>query len=389
MRIIVWYNSCVRKGAKIILISMIALVFAVAVVAVSFVVAIFANVDKCAKGQYKRLDLLNKTYVSGEYEPVQEQDFCDFDLQSAIDGGAKLIDLQFLATHNSYKKEKSSTEKLFSKFSKELDGGNYYFENITDQLNVGIRSFEFDIFCRRQKSGVSFHSFHIGGLDMSSNAFDFSACLEEINLWSKANPNHLPLTIIIELKNRGGMYPYVPIEGKDLDDFDNLLKRKITNLYTPSQAFEGYENLNEMRAVEDSPSLAETMGKVLFILHRGDLTDDYINLDKEYKSQAMFPSGYFWWDETIGKHQFVIINNHGYFEHSTEENGGRKHGYLFRIMIDDESGGIPDQETINQALLTGATICSTNHPPLLNARHDYSSISFVPNGKTVRLAPKV
>lgn len=94
---------------------------------VSFIGAIFPNVDKCTKGQYKRLNVLNKTYVSGEYEPVCEQNFCDFELQYAIDKGAKLIDLQFLATHNSYKKEKSNTEKLFSKFSKELERGNYGF----------------------------------------------------------------------------------------------------------------------------------------------------------------------------------------------------------------------------------------------------------------------
>lgn len=384
-----WYNFRVKKGAKILLISIISIIFAVAVVMVSFVGAIFSNVDKCTKEQYKRLNMLNKTYVSGEYEPVCEQNFCDFDLQNAIDGGAKLIDLQFLATHNSYKKEKSNTEKLFSKFSKELERGNYGFENITDQLNVGIRSFEFDIFCRRKRNGVNFHSFHIGGLDMSSNAFDFSACLEEINLWSTSNPNHLPITIIIELKERGGMYPYVPVETRDIQEFDALLKDKINNLYTPVQAFEGYENLNEMRAVKDSPSLAETMGKVMFILHRGNLTEDYIKLDEEYKSQAMFPSCFYWWDKIVGKHQFVIINNHGYFEQSTEENGGRKHGYLFRIMLDGESHGIPNQETINQAILTGATICSTNRPPRKNSADDYSSITFAPNGKTVRLAPNV
>ncbi len=382
------YNFYMKKVAKILLVSIIAFVFAVAIVAVSFVGAIFSNVDKCTKEQFKRLNLLNKTYVSGDYTPVCEQNFCDFDLQQTIDNGAKLIDLQFIATHNSYKKEKSNTEKLFSKFSTELKNGNYAFENITDQLNVGIRSFEFDIFCKRKRNGVSFHSFHIGGLDMSSNAFDFSACLEEINLWSKSNPNHLPITIIIELKERGGMYPYVPVEARDIEDFDALLKNKITNLYTPAQAFEGYKNLNEMRAVEDSPTLAETMSKVLFILHRGNLTEDYIKLDEGYKSQAMFPSGFYWWDEAVGEHQFVIINNHGYFEHSTEENGGRKHGYLFRIMLDDESRYIPNQENINQALLTGATICSTNRPPRLNNIEGYSSITFAPNGKTVRLAPK-
>lgn len=346
---------------------------------------VFADVNRSVKQQSERLEGLKAMYSEGGFTRVNEQNFCDFDLNLALQNDLKLIDLQFLGTHNSYKKEKSALEKMFAAFSKDLRQGNYAFETPTDQLNAGIRSFEFDLFCRQRKNGVTFHSFHIGYADMSSNAFDFKTCLEEINLWSVNNPNHLPITIILELKEKGGAYPYSTIERQHLADLDKLIKAEMSTLYTPAQAFEGYDNLNEMRACWDSPSLKETMGKVLFILHPTKLMQDYISLDTSFCTQAMFPAAYFWWDKAVGLNSFVIINNHGAAEGSIDENGGRKNGYLFRIMLEDSINGNAMSQQIESAIATGATICSTNLPPLLKPKDGYISVSFAENGKTVRL----
>ena len=366
-----------------------AVVGAFCLIIVSFFAATFAAVNKSVDIQQKRLEHLRTSYQSGNFKAVEESDFCDFDLSKALEKDVKLIDLQFLATHNSYKKEKTVLEKFYAKFSKGLSECNYYFESLTDQLNAGIRSFEYDLFYRQRKSSVSFHSFHIGYADMSSNAFDFSACLEELDLWSQNNPNHLPITVILELKENGGAYPYKTITKNQLSDLDKLIKDKIKNLYTPSQAMKGYTNLNDMRANEASPSLKETMGKVLFILHPGKLTKDYVALDKTYKTQAMFPSAYFWWDKAVGANSFVIINNHGVSESSIDENGGRKNKYLFRIMIDSAACPMPDMDEILSAIATGATICSTNKPPRFNGTEQNISILFAPYNRTVRLVEDV
>ncbi|MDE5601488.1 MAG: hypothetical protein K2J16_03215, partial [Clostridia bacterium] len=359
------------KGVRTVLIIFGVIVGAFCLILVSFFASTFAAVNKSVDVQHKRLESLRDSYQSGNFKAVDESDFCNFDISKALDKDIKLIDLQFLATHNSYKKEKTGLEKFYAKFSKGLREGNYHFESLTDQLNVGIRSFEYDLFYRRQKSGVSFHSFHIGYADMSSNAFDFSACLEELDLWSQNNPNHLPITVILELKENGGAYPYKTITKNQLSDLDELLKDKIKNLYTPSKAMKGYSDLNEMRANEDSPSLKETIGKVLFILHPSKLTKDYIALDESLKTQAMFPSAYFWWDKDVGASSFVIINNHGVGEGSIDENGGRKNKYLFRIMLDSEARPMPDKDEVLMAIATGATICSTNRPPRLTDTEYY------------------
>ncbi|MDE6060806.1 MAG: hypothetical protein K2G31_04990, partial [Clostridia bacterium] len=345
------------KGLRTFLIISGVIVGVFCVILVSFFAATFAAVNESVEAQQKRVEQLRASYQSGNFTAVNESDFCDFDLTEALEKDVKLIDLQFLATHNSYKKEKTGLEKFYAKFSKGLREGNYYYESLTDQLNAGIRSFEYDLFYRRQKSDVSFHSFHIGYADMSSNAFDFSVCLEELDLWSQNNPNHLPITVIIELKERGGAYPYQTISKNQLSDLDELIKDKIKNLYTPSQAMNGYINLNEMRANGASPSLKETMGKVLFILHPGKLTKDYVALDESMKTQAMFPSAYFWWDRDVDiVNSFVIINNHGAGEGSIDENGGRKDSYLFRIMLDTEAYPSPSADEVLRAIATGATI---------------------------------
>lgn len=379
------YNRLMSKGLKLFLINVGVIMGVVCLIIAYVFTATFVAVNKNVDMQLKRLDDLRELYQSDDFKPVNEANFCDFDLAMALENDVKLIDLQFLATHNSYKKEKTGLEKFYSKFSKDLREGDYYFESLTDQLNAGIRSFEYDLFYSKQKSNVSFHSFHIGYVDMSSNAFDFSTCLEELDLWSQNNPNHLPVTVILELKESGEAYPFKTITEGQLSDLDKLLKDKIKNLYTPSQAMKGYTSLNEMRANDASPSLKETMGKVLFILHPGKLTKDYVGLDETLRTQAMFPSAYFWWEKDVGASSFVIINNHGAEEGSTDENGGRKNKYFFRIMLESGACPSPDTDQILSAIATGATICSTNRPPRLHDTEEYNSIYFAPDNKTVRL----
>lgn len=377
------------KRVKAILITAIVIVGVAAIFLIAIFGATFANINSCISEQHKRLENLRALYENGTFSRVDEHKFCDFDLDKAVNGDIKLVDVQFLGTHNSYKREKSPLEKFYGKFSRDLAEGNYAFETPTDQLNAGIRSMEFDLYCKTDKDRVTFHSFHIGYADMSSNAFDFAACLDEINLWSVNNPNHLPVTVIIELKERGEMFPYKTVGKEQLGQLDALIKDRISNLYTPSQAFAGYENLNEMRAYDDSPTLKETMGKVLFILHRGEQTENYIRMDETYQMQSMFPSGYFWFDNVVGKHQFVIINNHGYYEGTIEECGGRKNGYFFRIMLDSVTTAKPSMDDVLGAIATGANICSTNRPPRLSVFEGYESVYFAPDGKTVKLVDGV
>lgn len=377
------------KGLKAFLVFCIVLVCVAAAVVTAFFAATFAGVNADVKAQRRRLERLRAAYESGDYICADEQKFCDFNLESALQQNIKLIDLQFLATHNSYKKEKTDLEKFYAKFSEGLKSGNYSYEPLTDQLNAGIRSLEYDLFYREHKDGVSFHSFHIGYADMSSNAFDFAACLEELDLWSRHNPNHLPVTVILELKERGGAYPYKTVAKKQLGALDALLKEKISDLYAPSKALKGYADLNDMRAVEDSPSLKETMGKIIFILHRGSLTEDYVNMDEGFKTQAMFPSAYSWRDKAVGKQSFVIINNHGVDEGSIDENGGRKNKYLFRVMIDDETNPNPSLNDVLRVVASDATICSTNRPPRLNPLNGYECVAFSSDGKTVKLVQDV
>ncbi len=379
-----------NKRIKIALITCGIILGVFAIVASGIFGATFANVEKCIRDQRQRISDLKAQYSSGDFININEQSFCDFNIEAALQNDVKLVDVQFLGTHNSYKKEKSTLEKFYSKLSADLAEGNYDFETPTEQLNAGVRSMEFDLFGKKNRSGVTFHSFHIGYADMSSTSFDFAMCLEELDLWSLNHPDHLPITIILEPKERGGAFPYLPIKDEWLDDLDALIKSKITNLFTPSQAFEGYKNINEMRASKDSPTLKETMGKIIFILHPSSFSETYIDLDRTYKTQAMFPSGYFWWDKTVAEQQFVIINNHGYYNKDIDECGGRINEYLVRIMLDNGVSDIPDKELVQKMLTaTNATICSTNHPPRIHPKKGYENIYFAKENKTVKLIDSV
>lgn len=55
--------------------------------------------------QLDRIEQLEKDYKSGNYSKVDENSFCDFDLDKACADGVKYNEVSFLGTHNSYQKE--------------------------------------------------------------------------------------------------------------------------------------------------------------------------------------------------------------------------------------------------------------------------------------------
>ncbi|WP_419834326.1 Ca2+-dependent phosphoinositide-specific phospholipase C [Endozoicomonas atrinae] len=44
---------------------------------------------------------------------------------------------------------------------------------------------------------------HIQDLDYESTCYTFISCLTEIKTWSDNNPDHLPITVLVEAKDEG------------------------------------------------------------------------------------------------------------------------------------------------------------------------------------------
>ena len=317
--------------------------------------------------QTERIERLEKNYESGNYTRVDENSFCDFDLEKACADGVKYNEVSFLGTHNSYQKEcVPARQKLFKDASTVTFGlvkaekANFSADYLTDQLNLGIRSVELDVETVVKDGEVSFVCSHAPVLDMPTHCYNFALALKEIKLWSDANPNHLPVTIIIEPKK-------VFIPDKNMRYFTcnyaNILGEQAKEIFgetliTPADMIGSHPSLKEMREADDWMTLDETRGHVMLLLHDTTVTDEYIAQDKSIKTQAMFPMlRYDSRDKDYAS--FLLINKAKDIQSQADEVLGKK---LIVRTRSDNFGSYKESES-QIALTSGAQIVSTDYPP--------------------------
>lgn len=259
--------------------------------------ASFAQVDKNFELQNEHLAYLENEFYA-DYTPCDESKIADFDIEKAVSDGVKYNEVAFIGTHNSYKL--ASTEeyaRLYSALSDmtfglvDADNALFNMDTLTEQLELGLRSLEIDIETVVDKDDISFTVCHDPILDNTSSCYDFEKAIEEVKMWSDANPGHLPVTIIVEPKQ--GLLPVNGMRNFNLEyakALDGLLREKLGDtLLTPKEMMGDYESFKAMREADGWLSLGDTLGKVLVLLHDTGVTDAYIRQDTSIKSQAMFP----------------------------------------------------------------------------------------------------
>ncbi len=264
--------------------------------------AIFpANSDRLEQDiteQTERIAQLEKDYSDGKITQLNEDDFYYGDLNKDLADGIKFNELRFIGTHNSYQTASTDEYKnLYGNLSDATFGivnaqkAEFASETLTDQLNCGIRSLEMDIETFDRNGNISFTCMHAPKIDMTTSCYDFGLAMKEIKMWSDNNPNHLPITIIIEPKS--GFLPLEDMEPFNLEyalALDETLKEALGNkLFTPSDMLRQHENFKAMREADDWCKASDMLGKVLILLHDCDVTEDYISVDNSIKTQAMFP----------------------------------------------------------------------------------------------------
>jgi len=324
--------------------------------------------DKKAFGQAQRehLAALEAAYRRPDYAPPDEASMTGFDAGAKRD--ARLNEVRFLGTHNSYKAYNPSAEKLMQRLIAPLrlaEGRewSYGFEPLCDQFDKGIRSIELDVM--REKDG--FRCAHIPVVDVASNCPDFALALEEIALWSGAHPGHLPFTVLIEAKDTllsGGMV----FHRFNLDDV--LLLDKLAadafgeRLYTPAEMLGEHEDFLQLRAADDYPALSDLLGKIIVIYHyAGATTEAYVAHDPTLRTQRMFPSigqwAYYGNEGLDDSYACFLIDNWSdspYMEENT-----RVKNMLVRTRVDVFPWRGDAWEA--QAMSTGAFILTTDFPP--------------------------
>jgi hypothetical protein len=316
--------------------------------------------------------------------------------QTTQDAQVRLNQIQVIGTHNSYHAGFAPSEaKLMQQVNpKAFEALDYKHPPLDTQLQSGVRQLEIDVYADAKGDRFAhpaitqmvakanlpadpeldpnhdfdqpgFKVMHVVGIDQRSSCKTLVVCLTTVRNWSLAHPKHLPLFLLIETKyDKPGAAPRtyaVPTEPFTAAVFD-ALDAEIRSVFpdkeiiTPDQIRGQHATLPEAIAANSWPTLAESRGKVMFLMDQASMTEIYTESHPALRGRILFTNA------TPGTPEAAFV----------EENSGTpatidalvKQGYLVRTRADEPTADARNNNTTmrERALSTGAQMLSTDYP---------------------------
>ena len=344
----------------------------------------------------------------------------DADPHSEQDLLLRMNEIQVLGTHNSYhiQPRDSILEALATLDSQETaDSLEYTALPLKEQFDRGVRQIELDIFAdpdgglyaTRQGlrvvgddpvSGIpeldepGLKVLHTQDLDFETHCLTFIACLTSLKEWSDTNPEHVPITVMVEAKEEAVDNPIavaleftVPLEFRpdDLADLDNEILEvfPVTQLITPDDVRGEHDTLEEAVLNGGWLTLAQARGRIMFtFLNRSAALDHYIDGHPSLRGRVMFTNS----DQGDPEAAWFNVNN--------AQNDGQRirelvaAGYMVRTRADEptQHAREDDRSLQEAAFASGGQFVSTDYVvPNPDFGTDYSAV--VPGGYVARCNP--
>ncbi|NNL66094.1 MAG: hypothetical protein HKP30_07630 [Myxococcales bacterium] len=212
----------------------------------------------------------------------------------------RMNELQVIGSHNSYHVEPvPELIDLFLMFDPEAIAWEYTHPPLAFQFEAqGIRQIELDVFAdpdgglyanRIALSLIGqpiesnepaldepgFKVLHVQHADFDTTCLTFVACLEQVKAWSDANPDHLPIMILVEAKDEGFFEPVLPpvveIDAARFRELDAEILSVFPEerILLPDDVRRGYATLEEAVLDRGWPTVGKVRGKVIFALDNG------------------------------------------------------------------------------------------------------------------------
>ena len=330
------------------------------------------------------------------------------------DSCMRLNHVQVLGTHNSYH---IRPRPPLLQFIGSIDpvaaaSMEYTHRPLDEQLGLlGIRQVELDVFAdpngglfalplgalvfpnpdpiKPELLAPGFKVLHTQDIDFETTCLTFVSCLQTLKTWSDANPNHLPLMVLVETMDDPLIVPPgvlppglpppvvpVPFGAEELDEIDATIRSVFADdeLVTPDDVRGDRATLEQAVLKDGWPTLNESRGRLLFALddtdHRRDL---YIAGHPSLEGRVMFTSS----PPGSPEAAFVKVNqplgNEAYISALVAA------GYIVRTRADENTleARIPLTARRDAALASGAQFVSTDYP---EPDPDFSTGYFVQVG---------
>lgn len=236
----------------------------------------------------------------------------------------RLNHLQVLGTHNSYHVEPPA--EVLAALGDRGTGLRYTHRPLAQQLSgLGIRKLEIDVYADPEGGRYAepaalrlapslsagwpadalrapgFKVLHVHDVDVVSRCPTLRACLREVRDWSRAHPRHVPLMVMIELKDTPlkepradiGAVPPLPIDGAQLDALDREIRDVFPRegLLMPDDVRGKHATLRDAIATDGWPRLRDARGKVLFAMdNTGHHRDLYLRDRPSLEGRVLFVS---------------------------------------------------------------------------------------------------
>ena len=230
--------------------------------------------------------------------------------------------------------------------------------------------------------------FHIQDIDFRSSCLQFNDCLQQIAEWSDANPMHIPILILLELKEDA-------FDPSLLDPLNSALAKNYafaipytwtlpyllaledeirgafhdTRMIQPNDVRKGYPSLIEGIQTEGWPKLSESRGKVFFALdNEGSIRDQYAGYYPSLAGATIFTSS------PTGSPEAGFRKENNPFRSNPSIAELVANGYLVRTRADSGTAEARNNDTTrrDQALASGAQFVSTDYREANTDFSDYS-----------------
>lgn len=299
--------------------------------------------------------------------------------------------VQVIGSHNSYKIaiEPALLEYIYQQNSGWADGLQYSHPPLVEQLDIGLRNLEIDVLYDPQggyyteplgleilrERGTEplpydedgklkqpgLKVFHIPDVDFRSHNLLFSETLQLLKRWSDGQPDHLPITILVNAKDSGSDFGRTPLpfSKEALGSIDDEIRTYLGDdkVLSPDEIRGDFDSLEQAVLNGGWPTLAQSRGKFLFVLdEKGEKHDRYLDGHPSLRGRMMFTNS----PEGTPESAFRVINNP--LRDFDEIQRLVKAGYMIRTRADANTveARNNDYERFEKALMSGAQVISTD-----------------------------